>query len=128
MTKTALIVDDSESIRLLLSTILKDADYDVLEGINGSDALDKLSASDVDIIVTDLKMPVMDGVELIRNVRRNARYQFIPIVMITSDFRSARIQEGWAAGANELIIKPFSVRQLLETVEGMLDHHLSRAL
>lgn len=119
MSKTIMTVDDSASVRQMVSFTLKNAGYGVIEAADGKDALGKLKGK-VDMIVTDLNMPNMDGIELIRNVRANPGYKFIPIVMLTTESQAARKQEGKLAGATGWIVKPFKPDQLLAIVQKVL--------
>ncbi|MDH4163390.1 MAG: response regulator [Nitrospirota bacterium] len=116
MAKTFLIVDDSASMRQLISFTLKDAGFEVVTAENGKDALVKLEGAKVDMVITDLNMPEMDGISLIRELRNKASYKFMPIVMLTTEAQEAKKQEGRAAGASGWIVKPFSPEKLLEVV------------
>lgn len=116
MTKTALIVDDSTSMRQMVSFTMKEAGFSVMEGANGQEALKRVAGQHVDVIVTDLNMPVMDGITLIRQLRSIPLYKFTPILMLTTESQDAKKQEGKAAGATGWIIKPFNPQQLLGVV------------
>lgn len=123
MAKLALIVDDSSSMRQMVSFTLKGAGFDVLEGENGQQALDKLKAAPggrVDVIITDLNMPVMDGLTFIKNVRALSPLRFTPILMLTTESGDNRKAEGKAAGATGWIVKPFHPEQLLKVIEKVL--------
>jgi two-component system, chemotaxis family, chemotaxis protein CheY len=117
MPKKFLVVDDSASMRQLVSFTIKDAGYDVLIAENGKDAIGKLSKTKVDMIITDLNMPEMDGIEFIKKLRTMPDYQFAPIVMLTTESQEAKRQEGKQAGASGWIVKPFSPEQLLDVVK-----------
>jgi two-component system, chemotaxis family, chemotaxis protein CheY len=117
MAKTCLIVDDSASMRQLVSFTIKDAGYDVLAAENGKDALGKLSGTKVDMVITDLNMPEMDGIQLIKQLRSMPAYKFAPIVMLTTESQESKKQEGKQAGASGWIVKPFSPEQLLDVVK-----------
>jgi two-component system chemotaxis response regulator CheY len=117
MSKTFLIVDDSASMRQLIAFTIKDAGYDVLLAENGRDALEKMSHVKIDMVITDLNMPEMDGITFIRELRGKANYQFVPIVMLTTESQEAKKQEGRAAGASGWIVKPFSPLQLMDVVK-----------
>ena len=114
-----LVVDDSASVRQMVSLTLKDAGYSVIEACDGKDALGKLTGP-VDMIVTDLNMPNMDGIELIRAVRATAGYKFVPIVMLTTESQASTKEEGKAAGATGWIVKPFKPDQLLAVAKKLL--------
>lgn len=119
MAKTIMTVDDSASVRQMVTFTLKNAGYDVIEASDGKDALSKLKG-EVHMIVTDLNMPNMDGIELIRQVRAQAAYKFIPIVMLTTESQAAKKQEGKTAGATGWIVKPFKPDQLMAVVQKLL--------
>lgn len=117
MPKKFLVVDDSASMRQLVSFTIKEAGYDVLEAENGKAAIGKLSTTKVDMIITDLNMPEMDGIEFIKKLRTMPDYRFTPIVMLTTESQEAKRQEGKQAGASGWIVKPFSPEQLLDVVK-----------
>ncbi len=120
MAKIIMTVDDSASIRQMVSFTLKQAGYDVVEAVDGEDAMNKLRASGVNMLVTDLNMPNMDGIELIRQVRKEPCYKFMPIIMLTTESQTIKKQEGKAAGATGWIVKPFKPEQLLAVVRKVL--------
>jgi two-component system, chemotaxis family, chemotaxis protein CheY len=120
MGKLIMTVDDSASVRQMVSFTLKGAGYDVLEAANGNDALQKLNGQRVAMVVTDLNMPEMDGIGLVRALRSNAAYKFIPIIMLTTESQAEKKQEGKAAGATGWIVKPFKPDQLLAVVKKVL--------
>ena len=117
MAKTLLIVDDSAAMRQLITFTIKDAGHDVLPAENGRDALEKLKGVRVDMVITDLNMPEMDGITLITELRKMADYKFIPILMLTTESQVAKREEGRAAGASGWIVKPFSPEKFLEVVK-----------
>lgn len=119
MSKLILTVDDSASIRQMVSFTLKGAGYQVIEASDGKDALSKLSGP-VKMVITDLNMPNMDGIELIRQVRALPGYKFVPIVMLTTESQASKKQEGKSAGATGWIVKPFKPDQLLAVVKKLL--------
>lgn len=114
MAKTFMIVDDSASMRQLVSFAIKDAGIGVLVAENGKDALAKLVGVKVDMVITDLNMPEMDGIEFIKQLRCMPDYKFTPIVMLTTESQETRKQEGKRAGASGWIVKPFTPEQLLD--------------
>lgn len=116
MAKKFLVVDDSASIRQLVSFTLTEAGHEVLAAENGRDAVEKLSGSKIDMVITDLNMPDMDGIELIRKLRSMDDYRFSPILMLTTESQEAKKQEGKRAGASGWIVKPFTPQQLLEVI------------
>jgi len=117
MANNILVVDDSASMRQLVSFTIKDAGYGVMEAVNGKDALAKASGAKLDMVITDLNMPEMDGIELIKQLRGKADYKFIPIVMLTTESQEGKKQEGKQAGASGWIVKPFKPEQLMEVVK-----------
>ncbi|MBF0147016.1 MAG: response regulator [Magnetococcales bacterium] len=120
MGKKIMTVDDSSSVRQMVGLTLKGAGYDVVEAVDGQDALTKLKASPVDMVVTDLNMPNMDGITLIKELRALPAFKFIPIVMLTTESQAGRKQEGKSAGATGWIVKPFKPPQLLEVIKKVL--------
>ncbi len=120
MSKTILSADDSASVRQMVSFTLKGAGYDVVEAEDGEDALSKLNAMQVHMVITDLNMPRLDGIGLIKKVRTIPRYKFIPIIMLTTESQAEKKQEGKAAGATGWIVKPFKPDQLLAVVKKVL--------
>lgn len=120
MAKRIMTVDDSPSVRQMVSFTLQNAGYEVVESEDGQEALIKLDNGPVDMVITDLNMPNMDGIELIREVRKNPRLRFIPIIMLTSESQESKKQEGKTAGATGWIVKPFKPEQLLAVVKRVL--------
>jgi two-component system chemotaxis response regulator CheY len=113
-------VDDSATIRQMVALTLRDAGYEVVEAIDGRDALERLAREPVDMLITDLNMPNLDGVGLIRAVRQDPANRFIPIIMLTTESHDSKKQEGKAAGASGWIVKPFKPEQLLGVVKMVL--------
>lgn len=120
MSKTIMTVDDSSSVRQMVSFTLKQAGYNVIEAADGGDAKSKLSAGQVHMLITDLNMPVLDGIGLTRWVRANPSYKFLPIILLTTESQDAKKKEGKAAGATGWIVKPFKPEQLLAVVKKVL--------
>lgn len=116
MAKTALVVDDSVSIRQIVAYTLSQAGFRVLEGANGEEALQALGDQRVDLVVTDLNMPIMDGLGLTRKIRGQAANQGTPILLLTTEGQERKKQEGKVAGATGWIVKPIDPRQLLQVV------------
>ena len=116
-----LAVDDSASMRQMVSFTLKNAGYDVIEAVDGVDALDKAKARTVDLVVTDVNMPNKDGIALIRDLRALPAYKFKPILMLTTESGPEKKQQGKQAGATGWIVKPFNPDQLLKTIKKVLD-------
>jgi two-component system chemotaxis response regulator CheY len=120
MAKTVLIVDDSASLRQVVSIALKGAGYEVIEGIDGKDALSKLNGQKVHLIVSDVNMPNMDGITLVKEVKKLPDYKFTPIIMLTTESEEGKKQAGQAAGAKAWIVKPFQPEQLLMAVSKLI--------
>lgn len=118
--KRIMTVDDSATIRQMVALTLRDAGYEVIEAVDGCDALERLARETVDMLITDLNMPNLDGVGLIREVRKNPAHRFIPIIMLTTESHDSKKQEGKAAGASGWIVKPFKPEQLLGVVRMVL--------
>lgn len=117
MAKTILIVDDSASLRQVVSIALKGAGYDVIEACDGIDGLAKLaSAAKVHLIVSDVNMPNMDGITFVREVKQKAEYKFMPIIMLTTEAEEEKKLQGQAAGAKAWVVKPFQPQQMLAAV------------
>ena len=120
MAKTIMSADDSPSMRQMVSFTLKEAGYDVVEACDGQDALSKLKTTKIDMLITDLNMPKIDGIELIRQVRQMPEYKFIPVIMLTTESDSNKKAEGKAAGATGWLVKPFNPPQLTAVVKKVL--------
>ena len=117
MAKTFLIIDDSASMRQLIAFTIQQAGHEALLAANGREALDMLKSAKADMVITDLNMPEMDGITLIRELRSMADYKFVPILMLTTESQVAKREEGRAAGASGWIVKPFSAEKMLEVVK-----------
>lgn len=120
MSKLIMTADDSASVRQMVVFTLKQNGYDVVEAVDGKDALGKLASQKVDMLLTDLNMPNLDGICLIKAVRRGTLNRMIPIVMLTTESQDFRKAEGKAAGATGWIIKPFKPEQLIAVVKKVL--------
>ena len=119
-TKTIMTVDDSASVRQMVTFTLRDAGYTVIEACDGKDALSKVENQPLNMVLTDLNMPNLDGIGLIRALRANPACKFIPIIMLTTESQAERKQEGQAAGATGWIVKPFKPEQLIAVVKKVL--------
>jgi two-component system chemotaxis response regulator CheY len=118
--KTIMAVDDSASLRQMVGVVLRGAGYQVVEAADGVDALAKLKGQDMDLFMTDLNMPNMDGLELTRQLRALPQYKFVPIVLLTTESNAEKKLLGKAAGATAWIVKPFDPDQLLAVVKKVL--------
>ena len=115
--KKILAVDDSASMRQMVSFTLKKAGYDVTEAKDGQEALDIAKTAKFDVIISDVNMPVMDGITLVKNLRGLPQFKFTPILMLTTESGTDKKTEGKAAGATGWIVKPFNPEQLLAVIK-----------
>ena len=120
MAKCIMSVDDSPSVRQMVSFTLEAAGYQVLTAGDGQEALDILKTKAADMVITDLNMPRMDGLTLIRELRGLPAFRFTPIIFLTTESQASRKDEGKAAGATGWIVKPFQQEQLLAVVKKIL--------
>jgi two-component system, chemotaxis family, chemotaxis protein CheY len=116
MAKKILIVDDSSSVRTIARTALREQGYEVLEAGNGREALDKLSAERVHLVVSDVNMPIMDGITFLKELKSHPTSKFVPVIMLTTEAGQDKKQEGRAAGAKAWIVKPFQPATLVDAV------------
>jgi two-component system, chemotaxis family, chemotaxis protein CheY len=124
MSKTILIVDDSTSIRQLILFTLSNEGYSLVEAVDGLDALEKAKNTRVDMVITDLNMPNMDGIELIQVLRTNPEFKFTPILMLTTESAMIKKNSGRQAGATGWIVKPFKPEQLIAVVKKLMGEAL----
>lgn len=117
--KTILTVDDSASIRQLVGFTLRTAGYEVIEATDGEDALARMRGA-IHLVITDLNMPRMDGIELVKRIRASANYKYVPVILLTTESNDAKKQAGKAAGATGWIVKPFGGDQLLAVLKRVL--------
>jgi two-component system chemotaxis response regulator CheY len=120
MAKSILIVDDSASVRQVVGISLRQAGYEVIEGVDGKDALTKLTGQKVHLIISDVNMPNMDGISLVKAVKEMPAYKFTPIVMLTTESQEEKKRQGQAAGAKAWVVKPFKPDQLLAVVQKLV--------
>ena len=119
--RTIMLVDDSATILLTISSILGKAGYNVEKAANAEEALQLFAAGvDIDLLITDLNMPGMDGIELIREVRKLPAYKFVPILFLSTESQQSRKQEAKAAGASGWIVKPATTDELLNTIKRVI--------
>lgn len=118
--KTILIVDDSISIRQVVSMTLKSAGYDVIEGCDGRDALTKLDGRKVHLIISDVNMPNMDGIAFVTAAKKLPAYKFTPVIMLTTESDATKKAAGQAAGAKAWMVKPFQPAQMLAAVSKLI--------
>lgn len=120
MEKTILVVDDSESIREVVNFTLQNEGYKVLLGVDGKDALRHLNGNSINLIITDLHMPEMNGIELIKVVRKTDGYERIPILFLTTESQVSKKNEAREAGATGWIIKPFVPAKLVDAINRVI--------
>lgn len=119
----ALVVDDSKMVRLVQQRALEALGWEVVQAGNGEEGLAALEAAGVvDLILADWQMPVMDGLAMVKAIRANDQYQKTVIIMVSSNAVLESIQEALDAGANDFVMKPFSVEVLKERVSGAVPH------
>ena len=117
MAKTIMVVDDSISIRQVVGIALKQAGYDVIEGVDGKDALAKLTGQKVNLIISDVNMPNMDGIAFVRELKTRPAYKFTPVLMLTTESQEDKKEQGKAAGAKAWMVKPFKPEALVAAVQ-----------
>jgi len=120
MSKTILLVDDSYSIRESIGFFLTESGYDIIKSVDGNDALENLDGRKIDLIITDLHMPNMNGIELIRNVRQSENYKRIPILLLTTETLQEKKLEAKKAGATGWLNKPFQKEKLFNVINKVL--------
>jgi two-component system chemotaxis response regulator CheY len=113
-------IDDSPSLRQMVALTLENAGYEVVEACDGRDAVTQLGGREFHLFVTDLNMPVMDGIELTRKLRSMPEYRFVPILLLTTESNQEKKMQGKAAGATGWIVKPFQPADLLATVRKVM--------
>ena len=120
MTKKILVIDDSASLREVVSIALQGAGYEVVLAGDGKQALDKLDGSRIHLAICDVNMPVMDGISFVKEAKKRQEYRFMPIIMLTTESRESRKNEGQMAGAKAWIVKPFRPEQMLHAVAKLI--------
>ncbi|CUA98725.1 response regulator [Thiomonas bhubaneswarensis] len=120
MAKTILIVDDSASLRQVVNIALASAGYEVIEACDGVDALTKLDGRKIHLIISDVNMPNMDGITLVKEIKQKPDYKFTPIIMLTTESQDDMKSKGQAAGARAWVVKPFQPAQMLAAVSKLI--------
>ncbi|MFP5512251.1 MAG: response regulator [Alphaproteobacteria bacterium] len=115
--KKVMTVDDSRTMRDMVSFTLRGAGYDVVEAADGQQAMSAIATTKIDLVITDLNMPVMDGLTLIRKLRAIPAHRTLPILMLTTEADESKKAEGRAAGATGWIVKPFNPDKLVSVVQ-----------
>ena len=117
---TILTVDDSASMRQMVSFTLKEAGYEVVEAADGEQGLEAAKSNQINLVITDVNMPKMDGITLVRELRALPTHKFTPILLLTTESGAEKKQEGKAAGATGWLVKPFNPDQLLNTIKKVI--------
>lgn len=120
MAKTVFIVDDSATLRQVVSMALKGAGYDVLEAVDGKDALSKLDGRKIHLIISDVNMPNMNGIDFVKAAKQIPAYKFTPIIMLTTESGESMKVQGQAAGVKAWVVKPFQPAQMLTAVSKLI--------
>lgn len=120
MNKTILVVDDSQSLRNLVKLVLENEGFKILLAENGKEALKMMASEEIQLLVTDLHMPVMDGMELVKNVRQSKEYQYLPVLILTTETNSQIKIRAKNIGATGWITKPFDNEKLIKTIKRVL--------
>lgn len=120
MAKTIMIVDDSASIRQIVTLTLKGAGFDVIDAVDGVDALKKLNGVKIHLLITDVNMPNMDGITLVQEAKKLPAYKFTPMMMLTTEASNEKKQAGRSAGAKAWLVKPFQPPILLAAVSKLI--------
>ncbi|MCC6347485.1 MAG: response regulator [Nitrospirales bacterium] len=115
-----LIVDDDKTTRKILSLYLKGKGYEVVTAENGLDALEKLGTENINMVVTDMNMPYMDGIELTRTLRADPSWQSIPIIMVTTEADDDERKKASDAGVDDYLVKPANADQISESIKRIL--------
>lgn len=117
---TILAVDDSPSMRKMVSFTLAGAGYKVVEAVDGMDALEKAEAQHIDLVLADQNMPRLDGIGLTRRLREHPRFKATPILILTTESSDQMKQAGRAAGATGWLVKPFDPNRLIEVLQKVI--------
>ncbi len=120
MKKRVMTVDDSASVRMMVRYALKGAGYEVVEAVDGVDALEKLAGMEVQAMVVDVNMPRMDGIEFVRKLREMPGHLETPVLMLTTEENRSRVEDGRRAGANGWMVKPFSPEDLVQILKQVM--------
>lgn len=123
MSKTILVIDDATSVRMSVAMSLQEEGYDILEAVNGEDALSRLDGRNIDMMICDVNMPKMDGITFLRTIKNDkaySSYKFTPIIMLTTEAGDDKKEEGKKAGAKAWLVKPFKPDKLIESVKKLV--------
>lgn len=120
MGKCVMIVDDSSSVRTVVGIALRGAGYEVLEAQDGADALSKLGGQKIHLIISDVNMPVMDGLTFLKELKKQTAFKFTPVMMLTTESAADKVAVGKAEGARAWMTKPFQPEQMLAAVQKLV--------
>jgi two-component system, chemotaxis family, chemotaxis protein CheY len=120
MAKRILLVDDSASVRTVAGIALRGAGYEVVEACNGQEGLTRLDGGKIHLIISDVNMPILDGIGFLKEVKRHPNYRFTPVIMLTTEAGEDKKAEGRAAGAKAWILKPFQPAVMLDAVSKLV--------
>jgi two-component system, chemotaxis family, chemotaxis protein CheY len=120
MTKRVLVVDDSASVRTVAGIALRGAGYEVVEAGNGAEGLQCLGKDRFHLIISDVNMPVLDGIGFLKEIRKSPNHKFTPVIMLTTEAGEDRKRAGREAGAKAWITKPFQPPTLLDAVSKLV--------
>ncbi|MEY4428803.1 MAG: hypothetical protein RLZZ182_1492 [Pseudomonadota bacterium] len=120
MAKCILIVDDSSSVRTVVGIALRGAGYEVVEAGDGAQALQQLNGRKVNLIISDVNMPVMDGLTFLKEVKKSPAHKFVPVMMLTTESAEEKMAIGRAEGARAWMTKPFKPEQMLAAVQKLV--------
>lgn len=120
MSKRIMVVDDSASLRQVVSIALKGVGYETIEACDGKDALKKLDGKKIHLVISDVNMPNMDGITFVKELKNNPSYKFTPVIMLTTESQEEKKSEGKAAGAKAWVVKPFQPQQMLDAVSKLV--------
>jgi len=123
--KTIMTVDDSASVRQMICVVLRGGGYQVVEAVDGEDGLSKLANREVDLVLTDVNMPKMDGIQLLAAIKGAPEWRGIPVVMVTTEGGEAKVGEAVRLGAAGYVRKPFTADQIKEKLVGVLPAAIS---
>ena len=120
MAKTIMIIDDSASLRQVVGIALKSVGYNVVQAENGRDALEKLANAAPKLIISDVNMPIMDGIAFVKELKSLPEYKFTPVIMLTTEAGEEKRMEGQMAGAKAWLIKPFRPEVAIKAVQKLI--------
>lgn len=120
MAKTVMIIDDSVSLRQVVTIALKNAGYEVIEACDGQDALSKLTGERIHLIICDVNMPNMDGITFVKEAKKLPNYKFTPVIMLTTESQEDKKLAGQAAGVKAWVVKPFRPERMIATVAKLI--------